>query len=313
MHLHNPLHRIKQWTGKYFISSWLWKVGVCIELGHGGEPCPCYQEGSVFPEQSVPGDTSDEEDDLEDPSGIDTGKPTSTQISGAKIMVIVHMNGIHYLPVRICRCQAAPTEDIQMMQLGYYPSTYKYIRTMFTFQLLDDYLLANLECQTSGHHYYQKLRRMTNKATPHLVPVSFHLASGSYLPTLNGAQNRYRELLRVSRQWRNLKEWKWFGFAHRKEIPGPAELALFCPTCPQPGINLPAAWDAEPREWLHWRSFVVDGNFVALHQFQARSVDDVWIKNGESFMTERQKYQQHIDCTVEKREVRIELDTVKFE
>ena len=175
MHLHNPLHRIRQWTGGYFIPSWLWKIEVCINLGHGGQTCPCYREGAVFPEH-VLGDMGDEEDDFEDHGGIDNGKPPLTEISGAKIMVIVHTNGIHYLPVRICRCQDAQPEDIQMMQLGYYPSTYKYIRTMFTFQLLDDYLLANLECQTSGHHYYQKLRRMTNKAAPHLVPVSCHLA-----------------------------------------------------------------------------------------------------------------------------------------
>ena len=129
------------------------------------------------------------------------------------------------------------------------------------------------------------------------------------LPTLNYPQNRYRELLRVSRQWRNLKEWKWFGFGHRKETPGPAEMALFCPTCPQPGINLPETWQDDPREWLYWRSLVVDGNFVAIHQFQQRSVDDVWVKNGESFMTEREKYQQHLDCTTEKREVSTELDT----
>lgn len=124
--------------------------------------------------------------------------------------------------------------------------------------------------------------------------------------TLSGYQNRYRELLRVSRQWRNLKEWKWFGFGHRKEIPGPAEMALFCPACPQPGINLPETWKNDPQQWLYWRSFVVDGNFVALHQFQARSVDDVWIKSGESFMTERLRYTRHLDCTTEKREVSAE-------
>lgn len=121
--------------------------------------------------------------------------------------------------------------------------------------------------------------------------------------TLSGYQDRYRELLRVSRQWRNLKEWKWFGFGHRKDIPGPAEMALFCPACPQPSINLPEGWKNDPQQWLFWRSFVVDGNFVALHQFQARSVDDVWIKSGESFMTERQRYKQHLDCTIERREV----------
>ena len=169
-HLRTPLHRIHQWTGKYFIPSWLWKVGLCIDLGHGGQPCPCYHEGGVFPEP-LSSEIPDEEDEPEDHGGIDNGKPTATNIAGAKLTVIVHTNGIHYLPVRICRCLDGPPEDIQMMRLGYYPSTYKYIRTMFTFQVLDDYLLANLECHTSGHHYYQKLRRMTNKAAPQLVPV----------------------------------------------------------------------------------------------------------------------------------------------
>jgi hypothetical protein len=87
-------------------------------------------------------------------------------------MVVVHTNGIHYLPFRVCLCPNAATEDIQLLRMGYYPSTYKQIRTVFSFQLLDDYLLENLECQTSTYHYFQKLRRMTNKAIPQSIPVS---------------------------------------------------------------------------------------------------------------------------------------------
>lgn len=169
LHIRNPFHRIQQWTGKYFTPSWLWKVGLSVDLGHGGQPCPCYN-GGVFPEP-VYDDMPDEEEEWEDHGGIDTGKPTTTGIPGAKLIVIVHTNGLHYLPVRICRCATAAGEDIQMMRLGYYPSTYQYIRTMFTYQVLDDYVLANLECQTSAYHYFQKLRRMTNKAAPQLVPV----------------------------------------------------------------------------------------------------------------------------------------------
>lgn len=91
---------------------------------------------------------------------------------GAKLMVVVHTNGIHYLPVHVCRCPNSATEDIQLLQMRYYPSTYKRIGTIFTFQLLDDYLLENLECQTSTYNYFQKLRRMTNKAIPQSIPVS---------------------------------------------------------------------------------------------------------------------------------------------
>jgi hypothetical protein len=52
-------------------------------------------------------------------------------------------------------------------------------------------------------------------------------------------QDRYRELMRVARMWRQLKAYKWQGFGHRSDSPQDGALALFCPACPQPGINIP--------------------------------------------------------------------------
>ncbi|KAF8952574.1 hypothetical protein BDZ97DRAFT_1768347, partial [Flammula alnicola] len=114
--------------------------------------------------------------------------------------------------------------------------------------------------------------------------------------------DRKRELARAERQWRNLKEWKWFGFGHTDAIPGDTDLALFCPTCPQPGVNLPDNWEDDEYQWKYFRSFVVDGNFVAAHQQQLRTTDDVWIKDGEGFMTRRAPYFDHLRCTTEIRE-----------
>jgi hypothetical protein len=60
-------------------------------------------------------------------------------------------------------------------------------------------------------------------------------------------KDRYRELMRISRQWRDLLVRKRFGFGHDiHRIPGPGDLALFCPACPQPGINLPDEWERGP-------------------------------------------------------------------
>ena len=47
--------------------------------------------------------------------------------------------------------------------------------------------------------------------------------------------------MRVARQWQQLKAYKWNGFGHDPEPPKHGELALFCPACPQPGINIPSA------------------------------------------------------------------------
>jgi hypothetical protein len=89
--------------------------------------------------------------------------------------------------------------------------------------------------------FYQKLRRFTNNAFPHKIPVSnfFIIVLHAYLTK----QDRYRELMRVSRIWRDLMNRIRFGFGHETDrSPGPGDLALYCPACPQPGINLPSSW-----------------------------------------------------------------------
>jgi hypothetical protein len=48
--------------------------------------------------------------------------------------------------------------------------------------------------------------------------------------------------MRVSRLWRDIQTRKRFGFGHEKDEPGLGSLALFCPACPQPGVNLPDDW-----------------------------------------------------------------------
>jgi hypothetical protein len=54
-------------------------------------------------------------------------------------------------------------------------------------------------------------------------------------------------LMRVSRQWRDLLARKRFGYGHEVDkSPGNGDLALFCPACPQPGINLPPNWLEDP-------------------------------------------------------------------
>ncbi|KAG2740183.1 hypothetical protein P692DRAFT_201689407, partial [Suillus brevipes Sb2] len=61
---------------------------------------------------------------------------------------------------------------------------------------LNDFTLDNLECGTSAMNYYSKIRCVTSSTFPHMV------------------QDRYRELMRVARQWRQLKLLKWHGFGH---------------------------------------------------------------------------------------------------
>jgi hypothetical protein len=137
-------------------------------------------------------------------------------------LLLVDASGLISLPTIWCACDGSerkPDEDLLDLQL--YPVSYIKTKTVFTFRCLDDYRLSNLECKTSAYQYFQKLRRLTNPALPQSVP------------------NRYNEFRRATRQWRNLKLRKWFGFGHRLLSPTKGSMALFCAACPQPGVNLP--------------------------------------------------------------------------
>jgi hypothetical protein len=57
--------------------------------------------------------------------------------------------------------------------------------------------------------------------------------------------------MRIVHQWRNLKQLKRGSRGHEDGgIQGTkaGELALLCPACPQPGINLPPGWELAPEE-----------------------------------------------------------------
>ena len=140
---------------------------------------------------------------------------------------IVHSNGIHRLPVVTCLCRGPNEAVLDLAFLHFLPTTFTRLRTLFTTAVLDDFRFANLECKASANQYWQRLRRLTNPLWPDTV------------------DNRYRELLRMSRLWRWMKKLKWAGFGNGQKKAADAaeaELSIFCPACPQIGINIPDDW-----------------------------------------------------------------------
>jgi len=94
--------------------------------------------------------------------------------------------------------------------------------------------------------------------------------------------------------------------------PGPGDLAVFCPTCPQPGINIPEGWKEEGEQyvlymiilaihtpcyvlrWIYTCTFVMDGNFSTEHMKMRRKDDDAAMMNGTGFMTKSSRYDEHL-------------------
>ena len=101
-----------------------------------------------------------------------TTDATSATYGNDRMIVVVDLEGIHELPFTFCACPNAQRDDIQLLDLGYYPASTHKPKTVFTARVLDDFLLSNKECKTSARNYFNKLRRSTNPAFPHMVPVS---------------------------------------------------------------------------------------------------------------------------------------------
>lgn len=95
---------------------------------------------------------------------------------------------------------------------------------------------------------------------------------------------------------------------------------MFCPACPQPGINLPENYKSDPEQyvvtkifvksftwrffrWKYTRHLVVDGNFTAEHLKMRNPHDDVVIADGSAFMVKSDMYENHLKVATEIKEV----------
>jgi hypothetical protein len=107
------------------------------------------------------------------------------------------------------------------------------------------------------------------------------------------------ELMRVSRQMRKLQNSKRFGAVYSKAS-SPGSLTIFCPSCPQPGINLPPDWKDLPN-WVTRRTITVDGNFHADHIKMRRQDLDISLSNGQGYMVDDGLYGEYLRVAKEPR------------
>ncbi|KIJ65745.1 hypothetical protein HYDPIDRAFT_87159, partial [Hydnomerulius pinastri MD-312] len=293
-HQMHPFHRVEQWCGTHFAPSWLLAAGLVLNLGHDGLPCPKWAvqgaEDLGAPDKYSAEEDSDADscsDTAEDSSGVYNEMPNFRSIlaalEGNPCILVVDRRGLHRLAIRACVCFDHPPLHEQLMALGLYPASQKSPQTVFSFDLLKEFRLINLECRVAGMSFFNYLQRVTNPVFPHRPP------------------DRYRELLRISRQWRYLQNKLKFGVAHSadKQIKA-GQLANFCSTCPQPGTNLPSNWKADTKhDWKYQRSFVVDGNFSAELMKNKNTKNDVHLTADSGYFTGLTRYKEHLAVAVE--------------
>lgn len=128
--------------------------------------------------------------------------------------------GIREINIRFCRHPGHVDFPKQLLDAKIFPCSDKRPRSGFTFAVLRKFHFLSNEAKLSVQRYYNVLVHLTSTAFPDSVP------------------DRYREFMRVSRQWDHLQDIKRAGI--RDVIfssPYEGDLALRCPVCPRLGIN----------------------------------------------------------------------------
>ena len=154
------------------------------------------------------------------------GNACSNPVPAHASFSVIHTNGIHEVALDYCGCRPV-TKLRQLLRRSLYPSSQDNPRTCATFTLLRQMHLLSLTSKCSTYDYYRAIEKLTNN-------------TGIKLP-----RSKYRPLLRMILQWRHLKLLKRGGRGH--DATGAAgtkqgELAMLCPSCPHPGVNLPDDW-----------------------------------------------------------------------
>ena len=135
--------------------------------------------------------------------------------------------------MQYCDCSRAIPNHLQLLRRRFYPASQQNVRTCATFGLLEHLHKLALTSQSSTYDFYRCLEKLTNN-------------TGISVP-----KSRYRSLFRMVMQWRHLRLLKWGGRGHDPAgvtETRPGELAILCPSCPRPGINLPDNWEQAPLE-----------------------------------------------------------------
>ena len=158
---------------------------------------------------------------------------------------VVDTNGHHTVTIRFCGCDRAAESGSPVQQLlrrDLYPATHLEPHTAFTFRMMEHYHIQSLQGKISMYDYYESLERMTDNTGTHRVPA------------------RYKEFMQVATQWRHLKMLKRAGRGHDPTgVNGTrdGELAVCCPACPRPDVNLPKDWRNASKEFRYVLIYIV--------------------------------------------------------
>lgn len=200
---------MQKWNGKTFVSAPLIGLGLHVDLGH------------------------------------EDGSTCDMRVSDSHVLVVLHDNGIHEVSVRYCNCLVAIPRRRQLLRFGWYPATVYRPATCASIAGLELFHAATLTGKLSAYNFYKALVYMTDAKGLKVPKVTFSLVLILGSALINLVQRRYQPFLRMIRQYRHLLMLIRAGkgnVVNGATTIAPGELAMQCPACPIPGVNLPPDW-----------------------------------------------------------------------
>ncbi|EIW73782.1 hypothetical protein CONPUDRAFT_29248, partial [Coniophora puteana RWD-64-598 SS2] len=298
-------HALEVWDKDHWSAASSTSLGLAINMGHDGDICPCAKLPSWHTNNNDADDWMDvdDADNGEDIHADNTTKKTLAQEimdyrRGTPLQLyaddtterrrpqvahitVIDVSGVYELPINWCQCEPMAAHHKQLLDMRLYPGSQKAPRTAFTFDVLNDFMVANLETKVAPNAYWRRLMRVTNTIHPDVIP------------------DRYRELTRCARQWLRLttRQQHGHGYGLHDEETAVGSLAPFCMACPQPGKNLPEDWKNTGPKWMHYQHLVLDGNFKQQNLHMRRPENDVGFADGLAYTVNKEKYEAHLAST----------------
>ncbi|KAG2033360.1 hypothetical protein BDR03DRAFT_935695 [Suillus americanus] len=181
--------------------------------------------------------------------------------------VILDINGVHELALDFCSCESALSHVKQLLRARWYPATSADPKSAAMF--------------LSAFEYWQTLARLTDNTG------------------IKPCKDRYDSLLRMIKQWRNLKLLKRFGRGHDPagiKATKQGACAVVCPACPHPGKNLPEDWNvALPDKWWLYAQFLaIDANFCLARKNVSSDRIDPGLSRGWAYFVEETGFKEFL-------------------
>ncbi|KAJ6511876.1 hypothetical protein C8R47DRAFT_1173309 [Mycena vitilis] len=226
--------------------------------------------------------------------GHRVGEVCETPIAGHKRFTIIHNNSIHRVAVDFCGCRdeaIVGSRRQQLLRRRLYPATSKEPRTCATLVAVDTFHIMTLEGKVTAYDYYSGVEKLSDNTGLKKIP------------------ERYKAFMRIMREWRHLLMLKRAGRGNDGDRlvaeTRPGELAVVCPACPQPGVNLPDGWESATEEdrFLYILFVAIDACFRLKRRLVSSEAKDPGLGTGWSYFTEDRPFREFLLTVTDQKEM----------